>query len=277
MTGTLPPPTPSPSDAPDAPPRDDTAPIAAMDPRIRARRVAVRREQGRRRLRLVVVVAVLVVTLGVGYLLVESPLLDVDRVAVTGTVHLAPSTVEDVAAVPGDAALLRLDTGAIAARLESLPWVADARVQRSLPGTVRIVVTERTPRAFVRADDGTVVLVGADGTVLGGAPAAPAGLVEVVGLRRTPVPGSLLSPPGAAAVTDALPDALAARIDAVLLTDPGAVSLRLRDGGAVRLGDLDDLAAKGAAAAAVLDRLPADARLDYVDVRVPSAPSVRTR
>ena len=271
MTDTLPPRL-QPSEIDDAAARSATP----MDPRIRARRIAVVREQGRRRLRVLVVVAVLVVTAGVMYLAIESPLLDVDAVEVVGTVNLAPDVVEEVAAVPDDAALLRIDTGAIAARVEQLPWVANASVHRDLPGTVRIDVTERTPRAFVRAEDGTVVVIGADGTVLGGAPTAPPGVLEVLGLRRTPTAGSLLSPPGAAAALDALPDALAARVDAILLAEPGSVSLRLRDGGAIRLGTLDDLAAKGDAAAAVLERLPDDAVLDYIDVRVPSAPSVRT-
>jgi hypothetical protein len=112
--------------------------------------------------------------------------------------------------------------------------------------------------------------------VLGTVPEVPDGVVEIVGLRRTPAPGSLLSPPGAASARDALPDALAERVDAVVLGERGAVALRLRDGGSVRLGDLEDLGAKGAAALAVLDDLPADVVLDYVDVRVPSAPSVRT-
>lgn len=266
-------------DGPTTAPGDPGADLGlrrAMDPRIRARRIAVARAQGRRRLRVLVVVAAVVVTVGVAYLVVESSLLDVDGVEVVGTVHLAPGAVEAAAAVPSGAALLRVDTGAIADRVEELPWVARAAVRRDLPGTVRIEVTERTPRAFVRAEDGTVVLIGADGTVLGGAPAPPAAVLEVLGLRRTPTAGSLLSPPGAASALDAFPDELAARIDAILLAEPGAVSLRLRDGGAIRLGRLDDLAAKGAAAAAVLARLPDDVVLEYVDVRVPSAPSVRT-
>ncbi|HEX5614162.1 MAG TPA: FtsQ-type POTRA domain-containing protein [Acidimicrobiia bacterium] len=251
------------------------APPGGIDPRIRARRVAVVRAQGRRRLRILIVVAAVVVTSGIAYLVVESPLLDVDAVEVAGVAHLTPDAVVTAAAVPDGAALARLDTAAVAERVEALPWVASASVHRDFPGTVRIEVIERTPRAFVRADDGTVVLIGADGTVLGSAPSAPEGALEVLGLRRTPSAGSLLSPPGAAHALDALPDALAARVGTILLGEPGAVALGLRDGGAIRLGSLDDLVAKGAAAAAVLERLPADAALDYIDVRVPSAPSVR--
>ena len=45
----------------------------------------------------------------------------------------------------------------------------------------------------------------------------------------------------------------------------------------VRLGDLDDVGAKGAAALAVLDQLAADGESTsrYIDVRVPGAPATR--
>ena len=46
--------------------------------------------------------------------------------------------------------------------------------------------------------------------------------------------------------------------------------------GEVRLGRLEDVMAKGAAALAVLERLAADeAQVRYIDVRVPGAPATR--
>src|SRR5690606_28763699 len=57
---------------------------ATIDPRLRARRTAVRRDEGRRRLRrLVGLVAVCAILAG-GYLITRSPLLDVDQVRVEG-------------------------------------------------------------------------------------------------------------------------------------------------------------------------------------------------
>jgi cell division protein FtsQ len=59
-------------------------------------------------------------------------------------------------------ALLRVDTlqsvwqelAPLAARLESHPLVASARVERQLPGTILVQVTEREPVALVRRKDG---------------------------------------------------------------------------------------------------------------------------
>jgi cell division protein FtsQ len=263
VTSTLPPGT--------QPPRE-----VAVDPRIWARRIAVQRELGRRRLRVLVVAASALATLGGAYLLVGSPLLDVDHVRVSGVELSDPDAVLDAAGVARGTALARLDTGAVERRVEALPWVARASVQRRFPGTVRIVLTERAPRAFVRRDDGGVVLVAGDGTVLGPVAAPPPGLVEVLGVRRTPAPGSLLSPPLAAGARDAMPGAIAARVTAVVLGEAGTASLRLDGGGEIRLGTLAELRAKGGAALAVLETLAPGARLDYVDVSVPANPSLRT-
>ena len=41
--------------------------------------------------------------------------------------------------------LMRVDTGAAAARVATIPKVASARVQRMYPSTIRVTVTERVP------------------------------------------------------------------------------------------------------------------------------------
>ena len=56
-----------------------------IDPRIRDRRIEVIREAGRRRLRVTLVIASAIVVVGLAYLTVRSPLLDVDHIQVTGS------------------------------------------------------------------------------------------------------------------------------------------------------------------------------------------------
>ena len=158
-----------------------------IDPRIRERRIEVKREAGRKRLRVLLAAIVAFVAVGTAYLIVVSPLLDVDHVRVTGVQHLDAADVAGVAGVRLGAPLLRVDTGAVAARVERMPWVASAKVSRALPGTLRITVTERVPVAWVRRDDAHVVLLASDGTAIADAAAPPAGLVEVP--RRAARPG----------------------------------------------------------------------------------------
>jgi cell division protein FtsQ len=246
-----------------------TTPVR-IDPRIRERRIEVTREAGRRRLRIALVVTSVFVVLGLAYLTVESPLLDVDRVEVTGAIHAPAQDVVRAAGVEPGRALLRVDTAAVARRVERLPWVERAEVHRDLPGTVRITVSEFRTAAFVRAGGGAALLVADDGHVIAHVRSVPAGVVEVVGVRRVPAVGELLSPPDAPGAVAHLPARLRAQVRAIDLGGEG-VALRLAAGGVVRLGPLDDLDAKGAAALAVLDRL-AGRGFSYIDVRVPSAP-----
>jgi cell division protein FtsQ len=57
------------------------------------------------------------------------------------------------------------DLRALARRVETHPLVASARVERRLPGTLRVVVTEREPVAIAPTRDGVAVLA-ADGRAL---------------------------------------------------------------------------------------------------------------
>jgi cell division protein FtsQ len=57
------------------------------------------------------------------------------------------------------------DLAALRRRVESHPLVASARVQRRLPGTLRVTITERMPIALAPTRDGVAVL-GVDGRAL---------------------------------------------------------------------------------------------------------------
>jgi cell division protein FtsQ len=243
-----------------------------MDPRIRDGRVEVQREAGRKRLRVLMLAMGTFVALGAAYLVVQSPILDVDNVRVNGTKNTAPDDVIAAAHIDHGKPLLRVDTGAVARRLEALPWVQHARVERDLPGTLRITITEYQPVAFVQIPTGEVGLVAPDGRVIARAAAAPAGAVEILGLRRVPAVGSLVSPPRAAALTRALPAELAAQVVAVDVGGRG-ISLRLARGGEVRIGTLDNVRAKAASALAVLAHV-GEQPFSYLDVSTPESPVV---
>ncbi len=240
-----------------------------IDPRIRERRIAVQRALGRRRLRVLVAVTSAIITFGLAFLIVHSPMLDVDHVRVDGTHELSAADVRAAADVHAHSPLLFLDAGAVARRVEELPWVEHASVHREFPGTVRIVVTEYTPTAYVRAGN-AVVLIAPNGRAIARVTKAPAGVVEVRGVRTAPNVGELLSPPEAANVVPQLPIALARQVRAVDVSDSG-VSLVLARGGTIRFGSANDVDAKAAAALAVLAQ-HGTAPFSYVDVSTPSTP-----
>ncbi len=121
------------------------------------------RRLGRRRLRLIVVLALAAVVLGAVtvWLLYGSPWLRVEKVSVSGTEVLTPEEVREAADVPVGGPLVSVDTDAIEARLRSkLPRIDAVDVVRSWPHGIGLKVTERVPVLvekkggnFVEVDD----------------------------------------------------------------------------------------------------------------------------
>jgi cell division protein FtsQ len=242
----------------------------AIDPRIRDRRVEVLRAQGRRRLRWMISLIALGLVLVVGWFVIHSPLLDVERIRVTGTQQATAAEVRRAAGVHRGEAILFVDSGAVEHDVERVPWVDKARVDRSLGGELAIHVTERRPAAWVRRAPDRVAVVDVRGRVVADASEPPAELPEITGLRTVPSPGRDVAPIAVPRVLGQLPPELGLRI-ARIVVDGGAVTLGVRDGPEVRLGLPQRVAEKGRAALAVLASVP-DSPPRYIDVRVPGAP-----
>jgi cell division protein FtsQ len=240
----------------------------AIDPRLGARRVAVRRdERQRRRRRLLAGLGVVaLVSLAVG--LVWSPFLAVHRIVVRGAgTHTA--AVRQAAHLGTGGPLLLVHTGTVAAHVEQLPWIGSAHVERQLPNTITITVTVRAPVAWAPAGPGRVVLVDSHGVVAAVATAAPFGLPELTALTHVGGLGGRIAPTAPAAAAAALAPAFGPRLVSVALT-PIGLTATVAGSPEVLLGDATALAAKAHAAAAVLGALVHPAT--YLDVSVPGAP-----
>src|SRR4051812_39815589 len=94
-------------------------PTARIDPRIRARRIEVQRDAGRRRLRRLVDVG-LVLAVAAGFALaLRSPLLDVGAVEVAGAHHTAPAAITQAAGIAAGDQLMDVDLHAAGLRVEA--------------------------------------------------------------------------------------------------------------------------------------------------------------
>jgi cell division protein FtsQ len=248
---------------------------ARMDPRIRARRTAVMKEQGRRRLIIAGVVLGVAVLLVGGWFLVHTPLFSARSVTVTGNVHETEAQVVSQAGLAGRPPLLDVDAGAAAARLEKLPWVRTASVHVSWPDGVHIAVTEETPTFTVSTAAGTWETLSSDGRVLEESATRPPGLLLLTVPQTPGAPGTVLSAkdsPGLQ-VASTLPASFVGQVTGVTVEPAGWVQLALTTPVVVDMGTATELTAKYEDVSSIL----AGASLhngDVIDVSVPDAPTV---
>jgi hypothetical protein len=242
--------------------------------------VEVRREEGRRRLRVVVGVTAVAVLAGGGWAATGSPLLDLDRVVVDGAVHTTPEEARFASGLRLGEPLVDVDETAAARGVERLPWVDRATVHRRWPGQVEIRVVERQPVAVTAVEGGGAALLDATGRVLEWVDGPPPGLPLLTGLASAGPPGSTLPPDGVAAlsVAVALPDELRSRIVGVAPDEGGRgeVEIRLSPEGSVRLGPPVDLDRKFDAIRAVFAQVDLG-NLAVLDVRRPDSPVLTRR
>ncbi len=252
-----------------------TGATVAVDPRMKARRIAVLRAQGRRRLRLLAFVVAVALIAGAAFGISQTPLLDVDRVSVGGSGARGSEVLESTGLSAG-MPMVFVDLRAAERSITALPWVKSARVWRDWPGTVRIAVEPRLPVAAVPTAGGRTVLIDAHGYAIEWAPAsgAPEGLARVA----VPFGGALgdihTEADGPLAVVAAMPDDLRSWVSAVTVGEGGErLGLQLSGGATVVLGEPDLLDDKISAVRAVLAGTELDC-ITEIDVTMPDIATV---
>jgi len=219
--------------------------------------------------RRLILTTTLVVVLGavIGYLVFFSSLFGVRSVKVTGLHVLSADQVTAAAGISHGSPLIRLDTGAVQRRVERLPDVASATVNRSFPSTVTIAVVERVPVGVVKVS-GKYVLVDKTGDQYRVVAGMPAGLPLFV---VPPGTSSKTTGGAVATVAVALGAPLRASISSIQALDPAAITLLLKNGTVVAWGSASDSELK----ARLLPSLLARHGVNQVDVTDPSAPFTR--
>lgn len=256
-----------------------------FDNRFRQRRIDVAKDAGRRRLhRLLWVVAFALVAL-VSIVVIDSALLDIDEITVSGSPHADVDQLLSAAGVARGDALVTLDLGAVERRLEAMPWVDAAAVERDLPGSLSISITERVPTTLVTAGDSAALIDGSGRILSVGettaltsdfAAAAPDGPAPVA-VRATSVdalvPGQEVAGEFALAtgLATRLTDEPAGAVAAVVVDDDSGLSLELHGGGTVVLGDTTDLDQKIEAFRTMFARVDLEC-LSTLDLRVSTRP-----
>jgi cell division protein FtsQ len=204
------------------------------------------RRPGRRRRTVIFTLAAAAVIVAVAiWALLGSSLLVVRSVTVTGAGAVPRAEVLRAAGITPGTPLIRVDTSAVARRVEQITQVQSAQVSRDWPDTVVIAIQERTPVLAV-ASDGGFALVDRFGVVVSRVARRPAGMVLFVTATD---PGSLRGSPAvraAVAVLHELPPQILRQVRSVTAPSPDAVTLSLRQGVTVIWGGPSRSAAKAA-------------------------------
>jgi cell division protein FtsQ len=247
-----------------------------VDPRIRARRAQVALEQQHRRRRWVAIVLATATALIGAWFVTRTALLDVDQIRVVGSVHTTDDEIRAASGLEVGDPILDLDTGAVRSRLLALPWVADARVDRSWDGDVVVRVTERRPVAMLSDAQGQPMLVDADGMVVARADVPDPELVAVDGLVAGAPGEQVADSEGALAVVSALTPGLRTRVEKLVVAPDGQLRLQVRPSGVVDFCGPTDIAAKVRSLQTVFAQVD-DTGLTTLSVCVPDQPTIGPR
>jgi cell division protein FtsQ len=178
--------------------------------------------------------------------LLGSSLLVARSVRVTGAPAAQQAELLRAAGIAAGTPLIRINTAAVARRVEQITQIQSAQVSRDWPDSVVIAVRERTP-ALAVASGGGFALIDRFGVVIGHVATRPPGMT----LLASP-PADLASLRGSPAIQAAvtvlrqLPPAIRLLVRAVAAPSANAVTLDLKHGITVLWGGTDRPAAKAA-------------------------------
>lgn len=223
----------------------------------------------------------------------------ITQVTVSGADHLTNEEVAEIAAVPADSTLLRVDTGAIIARLESNAWVEDAGVTRIPFGTLQLDIRERMIKAVVKvpSKDGATLedwAIASDGVWLMKIPARNTEEGAKVSEAVYADAGSVLQitgvPYGVEAVTGAyctdanvnnaldiisgLSENLSSQVKTVEASGTETTTLTLENGVQIAFGDADDIREKERVVLQLMQEHQGE--IAYINVRTPTRPTWRS-
>lgn len=216
--------------------------------------LAVAQSRTRRLIAGIVIGALVLVAAVGGYVIWGTSVLGLKDIVVTADAgDLDPAVdvaVEAAVGVSPGTPLITVDLAEVRRRVEAVPTVADAAVSRHWPGTLRVVVTPRTPVAVVAANS-ALYLLDASGLPYTTVAAKPA---ELVNLRlATPGPGDPATMAGLT-VIQALPASMVTQIASVTAAGPYDITIELTDGRTVFWGGPNDNARKALVLPAALTR-----------------------
>ena len=246
--------------------------MAEIDPRIQERRIEIIRAKGKRRLRILLMFILLILLSVAGLFISKSSLLDVDEIVIVGAEGELAEAILNQANISKSKPILEVDVTAVTSRIEEIPYINEARINRSFGGKITISVSLRKPTVVLQ-NFGDWLLIDSEGRLL-------ERISEMSPSLRYPViegnfsdlqigewlPEQALS---AVELANNLPPVLLADTSSIL---PGEeIELVLFGQGKVLFGNNQALESKIVAVSTILEQVSL-AGLIHIDVRTPDKP-----
>lgn len=249
--------------------------------------------------KLICALAFVVLLIGGGLGVYFSNLFSIQQVQVEGVAHLTDAEMTELAAVPSDTTLLRVDTAEIERNVARDSWVASVKVTRSFPSTLVITVKEREVAAVVQIYDDTgapssLWALASDGIWLcpipeEGTPEAETVSPQLLEDRQTallitdvpygtvPEVGAVCEDPSvlnALGVVNGLTTQLRDQVRSVSATAEDNATITLQSGVEIAFGDDEDVRNKERVCLEIMEQYPDS--VSYINVRVVSSPTWRS-
>jgi cell division protein FtsQ len=223
-----------------------------IEPRMRERRLAVKRAQGRKRLKWVALALFVVLLIVAALAVLGSSLfaIEADQVTVTGDVYADPDLVQAVIDDLVGTPVLLADSQEAERQLEAIPWVDDARVRTHFPHGATIEIREREAITTYQGPDSRFRVLDREGRVLDVIDGYPLAYMLIGGPDPVDLEPGEFAPRGYAAASELAKNLTSSvrlpnRVEIIEVTADGSrLVMRLNDGTEVRFGEARDLFAK---------------------------------
>lgn len=212
----------------------------------------------------------------------NSPPLKLRRVEIAGNTRVPKEELAQASGLHGGSHLLKISTTDVALRVEEIPWVHTARVERIIPSKIRITVTEREPVAQVIIPAGT--FLADEAGVLLSIQESPrdSPLVHIADLpARASKPGDRIALDQfhqSLQIFSSLDEKLKGNVTLMRAATVDRITLELDGGPSIVFGAAEDIEQKNYSIRSLLDEAKSSGKsLVRIDVRVASRPAVVSR
>jgi cell division protein FtsQ len=213
-----------------------------------------------------------------GFILLRSPLFEVRNIKVHGNQLLEEGKIISLSEIATGSNIFKIDLAEAKDKLKLIPLVKEARVTRSLPATVVIVIEERIPVGILPTGEGFIEVDG-EGIYLRKASVGTPGLPLVTGVEFSlPSPGDVIVADGlkeALAIINELDADTVAVLSEVNIGYDGQIKLYTMQGVQCRFGLAENIREKGEIFTGLLAELrSALDRVNYIDLSSVDKPVV---